>query len=547
MGLEDFKSFLKKNPEEKKLNCNVWLYTRVSSKDQEVNKSLENQKESAFSYAQENNYTISNTFGGTYESASGDFTRKEFSKLIQEIRDAKRKPFAILIYTMSRFSRTGGNGIALANELIEGLGVNLIEVSTGKNTITEQGKLEIFNNLIKASQENIDRLKVTMPGMKSLLKNGGWLGSVPMGYDMYGSRVKNRTFYSAKQEIKINETGEKLRIAWKLKLQSLKDFEILAKLSTMGVNISKQKLSDMWRKPFYCGINVNKMLDEPAKGNWEKMVTEDEFMEVQEILKGNNFGFKQDKANPLRPLNAFINCSECEGKLTGYEVKKKRIHYYKCQTCKGITINADTTRKAKAEGAHNLFATLLNSYQLPKELTGLFEEQLKLTYETLNFQKIEEEKQLRKELDKQEADLKTIKRNRILDKELDKETYNEMKHEIETNINEINKRLHNVSGTISNLNSYIDLSKDVVLNTSKYWMFNDLETKKRIQETAFPKGIIIDVKKRAYLTKKVNLVFDITRIISEDKGEKIKNGNRYSLLPSSEVAGTGLEPMTFGL
>ena len=87
----------------------------------------------------------------------------------------------------------------------------------------------------------------------------------------------------------------------------------------------------------------------------------------------------------------------------------------------------------------------------------------------------------------------------------------------------------------------------MVSNTSKYWMFNDLATKKRIQETAFPNGIVIDVKNRAYLTKKVNLVFDITRMLSISNGDETKNATRNNLMASSKVAGTGLEPMTFGL
>lgn len=53
------------------------------------------------------------------------------------------------------------------------------------------------------------------------------------------------------------------------------------------------------------------------------------------------------------------------------------------------------------------------------------------------------------------------------------------------------------------------------LNISNYLLSNDLTAKKRIQETVFPEGVIIDVKNRAYLTKKVNLVFDISRVIKD--------------------------------
>ena len=546
MALENFKFLLKEKKDDIKSNNNVWLYTRVSSKDQEMNKSLENQKESGYKYAKEHGYFITNTFGGTYESASGDFTRKEFAKLIQAVREAKDRPKAILIYTMSRFSRTGGNGIALANELVEELGVNLIEVSTGKNTLTEDGKLEIFQGLIKANQENLDRLKVTIPGMKSLLKSGNWLGNVPMGYDMFGPRVKQRRFYNEKQEIKINETGEKLRQAWKWKLQGEKDFEIIRKLAAMGVVTSKQRLSDIWRNPFYCGISVNKMLDEPVQGNWEKMISEEDFWEVQEILKGNNFGFKQDKANPARPLNAFICCAKCGGRMTGYEVKKKKVHYYKCQFCKDATINADTTIRAKGEGANALFLILLKDYQLPEAGKELYKAQLKLTYETLNWEKLQEGNQLQKELEKCKNDLKKIKRKYALD-EIEKELYEEVKGEIEDKISKIMKNLQNVTQKISNLEDYIDKSLKILSNVYKYWAKNDLKTKKKIQETIFPDGISLDIKKRVYLTKKVNKLFEVTHAVSTDKLGEIKNGIKNFLMPSSQVAGTGFEPVTFGL
>jgi DNA invertase Pin-like site-specific DNA recombinase len=144
MGLEQFKAFAKGYEKKENQNKAVWIYTRVSSKDQEANKSLRNQEESAMRLAAERNFLVTNKFGGTYESASGDFTRKEFTKLFNEVKAAKNKPYAILLNTISRFSRTGGSGISLAHQLVDQLGVNLIEIVSGKSTETEDGKLEIY-------------------------------------------------------------------------------------------------------------------------------------------------------------------------------------------------------------------------------------------------------------------------------------------------------------------------------------------------------------------------------------------------------------------
>lgn len=51
MGLEYFNQYMGTNPIDKKINNNVWSYTRVSSKDQKSNKSLSYQKEYAQKYA----------------------------------------------------------------------------------------------------------------------------------------------------------------------------------------------------------------------------------------------------------------------------------------------------------------------------------------------------------------------------------------------------------------------------------------------------------------------------------------------------------------
>lgn len=514
MALDHFKHFAKGHEKKIDLNKEVWLYTRVSSKDQEANKSLENQREAGYRFASKNNYVISKTFGGTFESASGDFTRKEFSKLIDDIKQSRKRPFAILIYTMSRFSRTGGNGISLAHDLVEVMGVNLIEVSSGKNTITPEGRLEIYNGLIKASQENIDRLKVTLPGMKKGLESGMWFGNVPLGYVHYGPRVKNKKFFAEFQKIEKSKDAPLVKLAWEMKLRGEQDFVIIKHLAGMGLTLDKQRVSKMWRNPFYAGIGVNKLLDgNVVYGNWPKYIKEEEFLYVQEILKGNRFGYKNEKSNPLRPLTGFICCDKCGGKMTGYEVKARGLHYYKCQVCPNITINANSSIGKKRIGAHELFVTTLKKFELAPELIEPFKAQLNLTYEALNGEKSVDEKGLTTELEKLKNDLKSLQRKYALEG-LEKELYEEFKIELESKISMINENLKKDAFNLSNIQNYLDISASVAGNLSKYWASGDLDTKKRLQEMVFPEGILIDVINREYLTKKVNSVFNVTSMLS---------------------------------
>ena len=547
MNLDNFKSFARAHEKKIILNFEVWLYTRVSSRDQELNRSLESQTEAGKRYAQVHNYNVTSTFGETYESASGDFTRKEFMKLIAAVRKARKKPFAILIYTMSRFSRSGGGGISLAHELVDELGVHLIEVATGKNTMTEEGKLEIYRGLIRASQDNIDRLKVTVPGMIKMLEAGHWLGTPPPGYIHFGPRVKDHARFAPTQRIEPGKDFPFVRRGWDMKLKDQSDNIIIYELKRLGYKISPQKLSKIWRNPFYCGVSTNKLLNgRVIKGNWQSMVTEKEFFQVQEILKGNKFGYKNEMSNPHRPLMGFLRCPKCDGKMTGYEVLDIGTHYYKCQKCKDCTINADTTKRSKGKGAHELFIELLKKYELDPLLIAPFKEQIKRTFEKLSGEKNTDLKRLSTELEKLQAELKMLQRRYALEG-LDKDLYEEFKKELEDKIQTVNHEVEKSNLKISNIDKCISISIDVAQNLSNYWAFGRLDVKKKLQQLVFPNGLVIDIKNRAYLTKNLNSAFSLTAelpMLSEDWNEKSHEDIPWLSLV---VAGDGFEPTTFGL
>ena len=290
--------------------------------------------------------------------------------------------------------------------------------------------------------------------------------------------------------------------------------------------ISKQRMSEMWRNPFYCGISTHRMLDgKVVKGKWEKLISEKDFLKVQEILEGNNFGYKQDKSNSNRPLSGFIFCSQCGKKMTGYEVKSKHVHYYKCQFCKGISINANKTVKSINEGANDLFFDFLSGFSLNSSLKGNFKEILSETFKNMQQELFSDVPFYKKELQKCENELKLIIKNKILGLVDDEEIYNELKSDLETKIYEIKDNLAKSKNKISNLDVFINKSFEIAENLHKYWGKADVGLKKKIQELVFPEGVLIDTKKRQYLTKKVNSVFVVNSLLwikNKSWGEKLK-------------------------
>lgn len=545
--LDAFNNLLKPKIVEKQKNNHVIGYTRISSKQQLDNFSLQEQESQIKYYVKRNNLILDKIIGGTYESASGDFTRKEFKKLYDEIKQSKKRPHAIAIKFISRFSRTGAGAISIVQELVEKLGVHLIETSSGLTTETLRERSQIYHKLLEAEEENFERLEKTIPGMKSYLRIGNWLGVAPFGYTTYGPRVVDFSKKREKQEIIINEKGKVLQQAWQWKLFGEKDSEIIKKMGLLGVNISKQRLSDIWRNPFYCGVLINNLLDEAVNGRWPAMITKKEFLRVQQIINPDNGAkYKVDNSNEARPLSRFLICSQCSHQMTGYVVKKKNVHYYKCNVCKGVNLNANTTKRSAQMGLNDTFLKLLKNISLQDEYAEPFKLQLKKLFRYLHSDcksTLQSQKQLKIEL---EGKLSKLEEKYLYD-DLDIEIYNRHKFKIENDLLQCSSNIAEYEDKLSNHENFIDSAIQVVQNISKYWDYGDLLTKQRIQKVVFPKGLVLNPKDRTYLTKNINSVFRLIPTKSDDKKnpETKKVGENTDL--SCQVAGAGLEPTTFGL
>jgi site-specific DNA recombinase len=543
-----FEKFIRRTKDLANHNFDVWSYTRVSSKEQFTNNSsVSNQVVQNKEFAKQNNYTVSEEFGGTYESAKSDFTRKEFKRLIDKIKSSKKKPYAILVFKMSRFSRSGGNAIGLVNKLVEDLGVHLIETSTGNSTTTERGKVSIYESLFHAYKENIERMEIIRPAMQTFIKKGGRFGSAPLGYDHYGPRVKREGFLDIKQRFEINKTGEILKDAWKWKASGLyNDVQIIDKLAQRGVKVIPQYISKLWRNPFYCGISVNKMVDEPIQGNWDPIVSIEDFKKVQEVISKNPHNHLHNIEIEKRPLTHLINCIHCESILVGYEVKKKGLHYYRCPKCNGVSVNANSTHKAKRIGANELYKEFLKEYTLDAELIPVLKFQIEKLYDYHNeHSKVDQENLLaqKRELEGQLKDLKI----RLGLGQIDAETFSLTKQHLEEKIANIESKIDYEQPSKSNLETMIDDSLMIASQLNVVWDRSDLENKKIMSRTIFPDGVLYDPKKHRYLTKNTNRYFGLINSFSTNYKENKKGTNQSKTDLSPSVARMGIEPITSGL
>ena len=547
-NLDLFQKFIIPKQVQSNENRNIVGYSRISSRQQSENFSLLEQEQEIRSFAEKNNFNLLEIYGCTYESASGDFTRKEFTQLYERVTNSHPKPHAIAIKFINRFSRTGANAIGIVHDLVD-RGIHLIETSSGLTTEILKDRIEIYEKLLKAQKENNERLQITVPGMKKFLEAGNWLGKAPNGYTMKGTRVVDYALKNHKQEIFINEKGKLIKLAWKWKIEGDRDIQIRQKLSELGLVLAKHQLSEMWRKPFYAGIIVNSLLEHPVQGNWEPMVSEFNFLRINELLnEPKRVEYASEAANINRPLSRLLICAVCGNKLTGYEAKKKKLHYYKCNKCKGATFNANSIGKSRNVGLNDRFGELLAKYNLREDLVEPFKLQLERFFKFNHQDLISLIPALVHEISECDKKLKLLDERFWLSSiDLPADKYKLYQEQIKQEKAEKEHRLFDLRKKLSNSEMFINEAVEIALNIQYYWESSDLETKLKLQKTVFPKGLFIIPSTRGYLTRNVNDFFRriplFSRALNWCQNKKAIPKDSFSNL----VAGDGFEPTTFGL
>ena len=233
-------------------NCAV-IYTRVSSKEQAMtNLSLHFQKQAITEYSEKFDFQILGEFGGTYESATND-GRKEFVRMLAFIEENKGKVSHILVYTLDRFSRTGGGAIKLSMDLREKFGVTVLAVTQPTDTSNPSGVFLQNIMFLFSEFDNQLRRQRIIAGLKAKLEKGIWCLRLPLGYD---SVVINGT-----RSLRINKEGRKIRDAFNLKRRGVCEKEICAYLKAFGIKCGRAKLRRLLSNPFYCGVLVSRLLD----------------------------------------------------------------------------------------------------------------------------------------------------------------------------------------------------------------------------------------------------------------------------------------------
>ena len=131
--------------------------------------------------------------------------------------------------------------------------------------------------------------------------------------------------------------------------------------------------------------------------------------------------------------------------------------------------------------------------------------------------------------------------------EIDRGIYEKVAGKLKTEMTELNLQLDNGSLYLSNPLEVVNKALEITSNLVNLWISADSKEKKNLQNLLFPKGLSYDRNIDHYRTNEVNPILALTHSFSEALNQNKSGQKEENPLLSALVAGTGLEPVTFGL
>lgn len=389
------------------------IYARYSS-DMQRKESIDEQVRACKYYAQQSGqYEITGIYSD--EAVSGRHTkhRAGFNQLMQDARQHKFD--AVIVWELSRFSRSGKDTIVYVDEL-RSLGIELLSVRENlENSPEGHLMLIIISGMNQFYSENL--AIETMRGQReNALDCKIATGRPPFGY----------TLDSDKHYVVNEVEAEAVRRIFRSVLAKTPYSRIADELDTDGYRTSRggkftrNAIRTVVTNPRYTGIYIwgettsakdgttrRKRNPESEviriEGGMPAIVSKEEFDEVQKLLKSRAKGKAPNRSKHTYLLSTKVYCAHCGSTMWG----KHRIshgndfYYYKCDKhrlheCDNTGINADVLEEEVLKQMSEKFFTPENIDKLADKIYAdtLRESELDTRAKSLHLQSAELERRI---------------------------------------------------------------------------------------------------------------------------------------------------------
>lgn len=311
------------------------LYARKSTESEDrQQKSLEDQIKECKEMAERDGLNIVEVIKES-KSAKRSNNRPLFNEMLNNIR-AGKKYDGIIAWHPDRLARNALEAGTII-DMLDNDEIRSLKFPTFAFTDDSNGKMVLGILFVISKQYSEHLSEQVKRGVKTNLEQGKSGGQYKWGYE------RNEEGYYIK-----DDNFPFMRRAWKMKLeghtnreisQYLKDNDVhrITKGSKTRYEVNAHALTTIFHDSFYYGIltQADKEVDLRDYGNFEPMITEDEFNIVQDI----NYTTPKSKSSRKKrmtywPLaHGFVRCGVCGGAMTPESSRGKggvKYMYYRC-------------------------------------------------------------------------------------------------------------------------------------------------------------------------------------------------------------------------
>ncbi|KKS27987.1 MAG: Recombinase [Parcubacteria group bacterium GW2011_GWC1_42_11] len=321
------------------------IYCRVSSREQEeTGYSLESQEKFLKEYADKQAFAIAKAYKVT-ESASKWQIRTTLKEMLEYAEENNIN--VILVEKIDRLTRSLKDA-AIVNDWVHQRGER--EVHFTKENFVLSKNTRSHENLVWDMKVAIARFytnnlsEEVRKGQKEKIAQGWLPTKPPLGYKTVGEKGHKIHVVDEDKAPFIKKAFE-LYATGNFSLLSLREKLYTDGLRTrVGAKLSKSRLEDILRDPFYCGsMRWNDVVYQ--HGRHEPLVSKDLFEKVQYSLTRKSAPHYR---RHLFQFSKMINCGECNGTVSA-EMQKGYV-YYSCKHARGCN-QKGMTREEKIENA----------------------------------------------------------------------------------------------------------------------------------------------------------------------------------------------------
>lgn len=375
--------------------------------------------------------------------------------------------------------------------------------------------------------DNDVRAERTVAGMKAAIEKGRWTFKAPLGYLNARSKDTPITLMPDPDRAPfVAKAFDLYATGCYNKLQVLKIVTDLGLRTSKGKRLSPQSFDKLLRKPIYAGWLTVPNWGERRRGNFEPLVSQELFDNVQALMDGRRLSVTPHLLNnPDFPLRRFAQCGHCGTPLTGSWSKgrNKRYPYYRCHNgkCNGV--------KIRREELESSFVKYLENLQPKTEYIALFNEIVLDVWKEKQVLAIARHKALQRQLEELQGRKDKLVDAFVYRKEIDQGTYQEQLDKVNEAITLAEMELNDAKLDELDVEAVLNFSQHLILNAARLWTEFSLEQKQRFQKILFPQGV--QFSEGAFRTAATCLIFSMLQQTEAQKERMVAPRGFEPLLP----------------